>query len=234
MKYYLFIYILTIFVVNSYSQEAINQLDSAGKRHGVWKKYFDKTKQLRYQGQFDHGKEIDTFNFYRLNKGVSVLSATKVFNDNNDKAQVKFLSSTGKLISEGEMDGKNYIGKWTYYHNKNNAIMSTEFYNDNGKLEGEKLVFYPDGTTAEQANYKDGKLNGKSIWYSKEGKILKEFMYENDELNGISKYYNVDGNIEAEGTYRKDLKHGYWKYYENGKLVKTTDHTKRSKNPIKQ
>ena len=67
MKYYLFIYILTIFTVNSYSQESINQLDSAGKRHGVWKKYFDKTKQLRYQGQFDHGKEIDTFKFYRLN-----------------------------------------------------------------------------------------------------------------------------------------------------------------------
>lgn len=234
MKHHFFIFILTVFTVNSYAQESVNQFDSSGSRHGIWKKYFDKTKQLRYEGQFDHGKEVDTFKFYTLNKGTSVLSATKVFNIYNNKAQVQFLSSKGKLISEGEMNGKLYVGKWVYYHNKFQSVMSTEFYNDNGKLEGEKFVFYPDGTIAEQSNYTDGKLNGKSIWYTKKGKILKDFTYENDELHGISKYYDADGNLEAEGVYRRDLKHGVWKYYENGKLVKTTDHTKRSKNPKKQ
>ncbi|MEM5564634.1 toxin-antitoxin system YwqK family antitoxin [Psychroserpens sp. AS72] len=234
MKHYFFIFILTVLGVNSFAQELVNQFDSAGERHGVWKKYFDKTKQLRYEGQFEHGKEIDTFKFYTLNKGTSVLSATKVFNKENNKAEVKFLSSKGKLISEGKMNGKLYSGKWIYYHNKFKAILSTEFYNDKGKLEGEKLVFYPDGTTAETANYVDGKLNGKSIWYAKNGNVLKEFMYENDELHGICKYYDADGNLQAEGTYRKDLKHGIWNYYKNGKLVETKDHTKRSKNPKKQ
>ncbi|MFT4611185.1 MAG: antitoxin component YwqK of YwqJK toxin-antitoxin module [Glaciecola sp.] len=234
MKCRFFIFFLTIFTLNICAQESINQIDSANKRHGVWEKYFNKTKQLRYEGQFDHGKEIDTFKFYTLNKGTSVLSATKVFNAINTKAEVKFLSSRGKLISEGEMNGKLYSGKWIYYHNKSTSMMSTEFYNDNGNLEGEKLVFYPDGTTAEKAYYVDGKLNGSSIWYSEKGKTLKEFMYVNDELHGVSKYYGADGNLEAEGTYRKDLKHGIWKYYENGKLVKTKDHTKRSKNPNKQ
>ena len=234
MKHSIFIIILTISTLNSYAQDAVNQFDGQGDRHGVWKKYFDKTKQLRYEGQFEHGKEIGTFKFYTLNKGTSVLSATKVFNTNNNMAEVKFLSSKGKPISEGQMKGKLYVGKWIYYHNKSKSIMTTEFYNDNGALEGEKLVFYPDGTTAEKANYKEGKLNGTSIWYSKNGKILKEFMYENDELHGVCKYYDASGNLEAEGAYRKDLKHGIWKYYKNGKLVKTKDHTKRSKNPNKQ
>ncbi|MFT5848230.1 toxin-antitoxin system YwqK family antitoxin [Psychroserpens sp.] len=234
MKGYFFIYILTILTVNVYAQESINQFDNANKRHGVWKKHFDKTKQLRYEGQFKHGKEIDTFKFYTLNKGASVLSATKIFNSLNNKAEVKFLSSRGKLISEGQMNGKLYSGKWIYYHNKSKSIMSTEFYNDNGNLEGEKLVFYPDGTSAEKANYKDGKLNGLSIWYAKNSKVLKKFMYANDELHGVSKYYDASGNLEAEGVYRKDLKHGIWKYYKNGKLVNTKDHTKRSQNPNKQ
>nr|WP_321222974.1 toxin-antitoxin system YwqK family antitoxin [uncultured Psychroserpens sp.] len=234
MKHYIFILILTVSSINSYAQESINQFDKDGKRHGVWKKYFDKTKQLRYEGQFDHGKEIGTFKFYTLNRGTSVLSATKVFNLNNENADVKFLSSKGKLISEGQMKGKLYSGKWVYYHNKSDAVMATEFYNENGKLEGEKLVFYPDGTTAEKANYKNGLLNGISTWYAKNGKILKEFTYLNDELNGECKYYDTNGNLEAEGTYRKDLKHGIWKYYKNGKLVETKDHTKKSKNPIKQ
>nr|WP_321233499.1 toxin-antitoxin system YwqK family antitoxin [uncultured Psychroserpens sp.] len=234
MKPYFFIFILTVVSLTSYAQNTVNQFDANGKRHGVWRKHFDKTKQLRYEGQFNHGKEVGTFKFYTLSKGKSVLSATKEFNDLNSKAIVTFLSSKGKLISKGQMDGKLYIGKWIYYHNKNDAIMSTEYYNDSGELDGEKLVFYPNGKTAEKSNYSNGKLDGISTWYAENGTVLKVFQYENDELNGVSKYYDADGNIKAEGTYRAGLKHGIWKYYEAGKLVKSKDHTKRSKNPKKQ
>jgi antitoxin component YwqK of YwqJK toxin-antitoxin module len=234
MKHVFFIYILTILNSVIYAQDTVNQLDISNKRDGVWEKYFDKTKQLRYEGQFKHGKEVDTFKFYTLNNGKSVLSATKVFNNLDNSAQVKFLSSKGKRISEGQMNGMLYTGKWVYFHNNSAALLATEFYNLDGVLEGEKLVFYPDGTIAEKANYKDGKLNGSSTWYAENGKVLKEFIFENDELNGVCKYYDVSGNLEAEGVYRKDLKHGIWTYYENGKLVKTKDHTKQSKNPNKQ
>ncbi|OUS02065.1 preprotein translocase YidC [Flavobacteriales bacterium 33_180_T64] len=226
--------ILFLTLTTSFYAQTFNQFDAEGKRHGTWRKYFDKTKELRYQGQFTHGKEIGEFKFYVLNRGKSVLSATKVFNELNTKAEVKFLSSKGKLISEGQMNGKLHIGKWVYYHNKSNAVMSTEYYNDKGKLDGEKLVFYPNGKAAEKANYINGKLEGASIWYTENGKILKVFQYKNDELNGLSKYYDANGNIKAEGVYRSGLKHGIWKYYTGGKLVKKTDHTKRSKNPKKQ
>ena len=234
MKRHFFIFILTVSCLSSYAQNSVNQFDSNGKRHGVWKKYFDKTKQLRYEGQFDHGKEIGLFKFYTLNRGKSVLSATKAFNATDNTAVVKFMSSKGKLISEGQMDGKRYIGKWTFYHNKTDGIMSTEFYNDKGELDGEKLVYYPNGKVAEQSNYSHGKLEGTSTWYTEKGNVLKIFEYKNDELNGLSKYYDNDGNIKAEGVYKNGLKHGVWKYYEGGKLVKSMDHTKRSKNPKKQ
>lgn len=84
------------------------------------------------------------------------------------------------------------------------------------------------------ANYRDGNLEGSSTWYAENGKVLKEFLYKNDALNGPATYYDADGNIASEGVYRNDLKHGIWNYYENGKLVKSKDHTKRSKNPKKQ
>lgn len=228
---FIFIFILTIASSCSFAQDTYNQFDANGKRHGKWHKYYHETKELRYEGQFNHGKEIDTFNFYTLNKGKSVLSAVKIFSANSDQATVKFLSSKGKLISQGQMKGKLYIGKWTYYHNKSDAILSLENYNDDGFLAGEKLVFYPNGTPAEKSYYVNGKLNGSSIWYAENGNVLKHFTYENDELHGNSKYYDADGNIKSEGTYRQGLKHGIWNYYENGKLVKSKDHTKRSKNP---
>lgn len=234
MKPYFFIYILTVLSLSVEAQNTVNQYDSNGERHGVWRKYYNNTKELRYEGQFDHGKEIGEFKFYTLNKGKSVLSAVKQFNSDNSKAAVKFLSSTGKLISEGQMNGRLYIGKWTYYHNKTNGILSIEYYNDNGKLDGEVVVYYPDGTVAERSNYIDGKLEGVSKWFAENGKILKEIIYKNDALNGPAKYYDADGNIKSEGIYRNDLKHGIWNYYEEGKLVKSKDHTKRSKNPKKQ
>ncbi|MGB3607724.1 MAG: toxin-antitoxin system YwqK family antitoxin [Psychroserpens sp.] len=234
MRLYIFTIILTVVSFGLSGQNTVNQLDENGQRHGVWTKNFDNTKELRYEGQFKHGKEIGTFKFYTLNNKKSVLSATKVFNEINNIAHVRFLSSKGKLISEGQMNGKLYLGKWTYYHNKSDAVMSTEFYNENGKLEGEKLVFYPNGKRAERSNYKDGQLNGASTWYAENGKVLKEFQYHNDELNGLSKYYDTEGKLQAEGVYKHGLKHGFWNYYENGKLVKTKDHTKRSKNPKKQ
>ncbi|WP_431135750.1 toxin-antitoxin system YwqK family antitoxin [Psychroserpens mesophilus] len=229
-----FMFILTMVSFISYAQEVVNQFDNDGKRHGVWKKYYDKTDQLRYEGKFNHGKEIDTFRFYTLNNKKSVLSAVKVFNPKNNKASVKFLSSKGKLISEGSMNGRAYIGKWTFYHNKSNAVLSTETYNDDGKLEGEKIVYYDNGQIAEKSNYKNGQLEGVSKWYSERGVLLKDLLYKNDELHGMAKFYDADGLLLAEGEYQYDRKHNIWNYYEDGKLKESIDHTRRSKNPKKQ
>ena len=40
-----------------HAQEKINQLDANGDRTGIWKKYFNNNR-IRYEGQFDAGKEI--------------------------------------------------------------------------------------------------------------------------------------------------------------------------------
>ncbi len=196
-----------------------NQLDDQGKRHGFWKKNYENTDQPRYEGEFKHGKEIGVFKFYKLVDKKSVLSATKEFNENDQIAVVKFFSSTGKLISEGKMDDKLFIGKWTYYHNKTNAVMSTENYNDKGQLHGEKVVYYENGQVAEKSNFINGKQEGLSTWYSEKAVVLKEFLYENDELHGMSKYYDSNGQLIAEGVYKRGQKHGVWKYYTDGKLT---------------
>ncbi|MEM6515888.1 MAG: toxin-antitoxin system YwqK family antitoxin [Bacteroidota bacterium] len=225
-----FIFTLTLSI---YAQTTVNGYDSNDKRHGIWKKDYAGTNQPRYEGQFEHGKEVGLFKFYTLNRGKSVLSATKLFNKENQMAEVKFFSSTGKLISEGKMNGKNYIGDWIFYHNKSDAVLSQEFYNKQGNLQGEKTVYYDNGQIAEVSNYLDGKLNGKNLIYAKDGTLLKSFTYKNDELHGETKYYDADGNIKGEGVYQHNRRHGIWKYYENDKLVETKDHTRRSKNPAK-
>ena len=75
-----FSFIFTIILTIAHAQKSVNQFDKSGKRHGIWTKNYHKTDQKRYEGQFVHGKEVDTFKYYTLSKGKSVLSATKVFN----------------------------------------------------------------------------------------------------------------------------------------------------------
>jgi len=216
------------------SAQDINQLDEKGERHGLWKKNFEKTDQPKYEGKFDHGQEIGTFKFYKLVEGKSKLSATREFLPDSDNINVKFFSSKGKLISEGMMKDKIYIGKWVYYQNKSKGILMTENYNDKGILEGEKLVYYENGKVAEKAIYVNGNIDGTSLWYSEKGIVLKEFTYKDGELHGIAKYYDSDGKMLAEGSYRNDKKYGTWNYYENGELKEEKDYTIYSKNPKKQ
>ncbi|WP_299782253.1 toxin-antitoxin system YwqK family antitoxin [uncultured Formosa sp.] len=212
----------------------INQLDANGKRDGVWKKNFDNTKVLRYEGQFSHGKEIGTFKFYKNIGNKPVLTAIKDFNPNSDIAAVQFLSSSKKVISKGQMKGKLYVGEWKYFHKNSDKIMTTETYNANGKLEGERLVFYKNGKVAERALYKNGLLEGKSTWYSEKEIAIKEFMYVNDKLQGMSKYYDLEGNLVAEGAFKNDKKDGIWNFYKDGELDETKDFTNYSNNPYKQ
>lgn len=220
-----FSFIFTIILTLGYTQESVNQFDKNGKRHGIWTKNYHKTDQVRYKGQFKHGKEIDTFNYYTLSNGKSVLSAIKVFNEKDSIADIVFYTSTKKVISKGKMNGKRYVGKWIYYHKNSTDEMIVENYNDDGQLDGERKVLYKNGNVAELANYKNGKFHGESKWFSEDGKLLRHCMYENDELNGKTINYDADENITSEGEYTDDKKSGIWKYYDNGKLKKEVDHT---------
>jgi len=215
----------TIILTTGYAQKTVNQLDNNGKRHGLWTKNYHNTNQKRYEGIFEHGKEVDSFKFYTLSSGKSVLSAVKVFNEKDSIADVTFFASTKKVISHGKMNGKSYIGTWVFYHKNSDAKMIVENYNDNGKLEGERFVYFKDGSVAESANYKDGKLHGESKWFSETNTMLRYTNYKEGYLEGKTINYDANGKITSEGHFIKDQKKGVWKYYKAGKLTKEIDHT---------
>lgn len=218
---------LTIILTPCHAQESVNQFDQDGQRHGLWQKNYNNTDQLRYQGQFYHGKEVDTFKYYKLKNGKSVLSAIKIFNKENHFASVAFFASNQKVISRGQMKGKLYIGKWIYYHKNSDQIMTTENYNSNGQLEGERIVYFKNGKVAEYTLFKNGKRNGLSKWFSETEALLQESNYSNDKLNGKTVYYDNGGLIKAKGKYADNLKVGVWNYYKDGVLVRSVNHSQK-------
>ena len=208
------------------SQNEVNQFDSQGERHGVWKKTFEGSTQTRYEGEFNHGKEIGVFKYYCDDCGKSPV-VTKTFNDKGTTAQVVYLTKKGKMISEGIMKGKNRIGEWVYYHKKSNNIMTKEFY-VNGKLDGLKITYYLNQKITEELAYKQGIKEGINNYYSPEGVLLKKLFYKNDQLEGQAFYYDANGKVVIEGKYKNGKKDGLWKYYKAGKLLKEETYPKKS------
>ena len=226
-KQFLFstIALVTLGLASAFAQKSVNQLDEEGKRHGLWTKNYHNTDQKRYEGVFVHGKEVDTFKYYTLSNGKSVLSALKVFNKKDNISDVTFLASNKKVISEGKMNGKNFVGKWVYYHKNSDKKMIEENYGNDGKLEGLRKVFYENGVIADQTNYKNGKLNGEAKWFSENEKLIKIANYENGEFHGDYVSYDKEGQVATKGTYVKDRKRGIWHYYESGEEIKRINHT---------
>ncbi len=219
-----------LLVISSFCfSQSINQLDAKGFRHGVWEKKFNNTNQIRYKGTFNHGKEVGLFEFYKLVRKKNVLSATKYFDTLTGIANVKFISHHGKVISEGKMRGKTYVGNWRYYHKNSLKLMTTEQYNENGLLNGKRLVYYKTGVLAEETNYVNGVIQGESKWYSIDDVLIKSFMYHDGELHGVSKYYSPKGELEIEGRYKNGKKTGIWTYYEDGKFLKKVDYRYKRK-----
>lgn len=207
-----------LFIASSmFSQEKINQFDTNNKRHGVWKKYHDNSRQLRYEGQFNHGKEIGVFKYYCSDCKDQPM-VIRTFNESNNKAHVQFFTKKGKLVSEGEMIGKNKIGEWVYYQKKSKNIMTREFYID-GKLDGFRKTYYINKKVTQETHYKNGLKNGEENYYSLEGVLLKKLQNVNDQLHGKAFYYDADGGLIIDGNYKNGKKHGLWKHYNKGKLV---------------
>ncbi|MGV6828584.1 MAG: toxin-antitoxin system YwqK family antitoxin [Flavobacteriales bacterium] len=213
---YTFLLISISFI--SWSQDTLNQFDENGKRHGKWKKYFENSKQIRYQGTFNHGKEIGTFYFYCSDCGDQPM-VIKEFSKKNDTTFVQFFAKKGKLASQGYMINKKRVGEWLYFQKVGNQIMTKEFYVD-GKLEGLKTTYYKNNVVAEEVTYHNDVKEGIAKVYSFTGVLLKKLPYHKDQLNGKVVYYDANGLIEIEGIYKNGLKDGIWSYYKNGKFIK--------------
>lgn len=213
------------------SAQDINKNDASGKRHGQWKGAYETSKKPRYEGTFDHGKELGTFKFY-ADDAKSSLMATRTF-EADGSCYTIFYDPDENKVSEGREVDHLQEGEWKYYHHKSKSLMSTEKYSK-GKLTGMRKVFFKDGTIAEETIYVNGLKDGIYKKYNEKGKVLEEAIFSNGNYNGKATYRDVGGNIVSQGVYTDGLKTGIWKYYKNGVVVKQVNMSTQRMLPVKK
>ena len=201
-----------------YSQTDFNKLDAEGEKHGVWKGFYEESKRPRYEGTFEHGKEIGIFYFYDDTKAKSVI-ATREFNANDNSAYTIFYDQKKNKVSEGKVLNKLFEGEWKYYHLNSKNIMTTEHYSK-GKLEGIRTVFYNSGKIAEEISYKNNLKNGFYKKYTENGIVLEESTFKNNLYSGLAVFRDSNGNMVSTGQFVKGKKAGIWQFFEKGKVVK--------------
>lgn len=212
MKYIIALLFLTTI---GFAQD-INKLDANGKKQGLWKGVYEESKRPRYEGTFDHGKEVGMFKFFDDTKAGTVI-ATREFNPKDNSCYTIFYNQSKHKVSEGKVVNKQFEGEWKYYHEDLPSVMTSEPYT-NGKLNGVRKVFYKSGEIAEETSYKDGIKNGPYKSYAENGIVLEESIYKNGQYDGKATYKSVDGQLAGQGLYKNGKKVGMWKILEKGKL----------------
>lgn len=207
---------LNVFCIRA--QNNFNKLDEKGKKNGPWKGIYEDTKNPKYEGAFEHGKEVGFFTFFDNTKTKKVI-ATREFNPKDNSAYTIFYDQNKNKVSEGKVVNKLFEGRWNYYHKASKAIMTIENY-ANGKLEGLRSVFYPNGKIAEEINFKDNLKEGICKRYTENGIVIEESAYKNNEYNGTTTFKDSDGNLISKGNFVDGKKAGVWHFYEKGKLSK--------------
>lgn len=210
-----------IFILLSFSgfsqENLINQFDAQGRRHGLWQKKYPHSDQLRYQGQFEHGKEIGIFKFYKKESGTQP-AASRTYFPGKDSVLMRYYNADGFIISEGHLIDKKREGLWKYYFEKpGQQLMMTETYK-NDVLDGPKTVYFENGKVTEKKTYNAGKLEGQKSVYDETGQLRQQYHYTNGILQGHSVVYDYKGRKASEGQYKNGLRDGKWKFYKAGKL----------------
>jgi antitoxin component YwqK of YwqJK toxin-antitoxin module len=202
-----------------FAQADFNRLDEKGNKNGPWKGIYEDTKNPKYEGTFDHGKEIGVFTFFDNTKTKRVI-ATREFNAEDNSAYTIMYDQLKNKVSEGKVINKLYEGQWKYYHKSSKAVMAIENYSK-GKLEGIRTVFYPNGKIAEEMYYKNDLKNGSYKRYTESGIIIEESNYKNNQFDGLATFRDSDdGTVVSKGKFTDGKKTGIWQFFEKGNWLK--------------
>jgi len=203
------------FTSKEFNGQEFNQFNSNNERTGVWKKYYS-NKRIRYIGEFKNGKEVGVFKFYDITSSKHPV-VIKTFFENSDSLFVQFFTLSGKIETEGVINGRKRVGNWKYFY-PDGILMSEENY-ENGQLDGPQIIYYQDGQVTEFSSYKKGLLDGISSKYASNGVLIQEITYKKGKLNGLAKYFELNGKLKETGSYKNGLRVGKWEYYMDGEIA---------------
>lgn len=111
----------------------------------------------------------------------------------------------------------------TDIYSSQGSLFATNTRNAKFKLDGKQIVYYANGVTFREDNYKNGEKNGISREFYPSGQIKTYTEFKNNARNGLSVRYFDDKahTVAQERQFRNDTMVGaYYSYLNDGSLIR--------------
>jgi antitoxin component YwqK of YwqJK toxin-antitoxin module len=209
------IFFLLVVSLLSSSVFSINEVDSKGRKQGVWKKPYG-NGYFMYEGEFKDGQPVGTFKRYYEN---GVLKSIQQYGENETSAIVIYENDGLTKAAQGAYIGKEKEGEWIYY--VDGKVSLIEHY-AKGVLVDTVKSFAKTGELIEKTPYKNGKMDGLQSRYLEDGKLYSESPFKMGVEDGVYKLYEGHDFPVIEGLYVGGKKHGNWLLKDDAGNVKDT------------
>ena len=124
-----------------------------------------------------------------------------------------------------EFDKANGLKKEYEVRGKDSILVAASI-RENGVLNGDRILYYPNGNVQRKENWKNGHLYGTASEYTTSGQLCHSVQYAYDWKIGQEKWYDATGKVVAAQSWNKDIRTGtFWKKYD-GKEVTTITYVK--------
>lgn len=194
---------------SSQTEQTVNQIDKAGKKQGLWIKYYPNGNIL-YEAHFRDDTPVGEFKRYYEDKTMKSLL---VFNENGTEASATLFYRNGFTASRGRYVNQMKEGLWQFFSVLTEGMLISEENYNNNTRNGLSRKFYPDSTVAEITNYKNDLIHGEYLKYYPGGALHLKSYYTEGKLNGNFDAFFEDGKPEVTGEYKNNLKEGEWIIY---------------------
>lgn len=208
---------LTLFFLVFYffGNSQVNQMDSLGRKHGIWTKNWKGTGQIQYEGKFLNGNAVGQFRYYYPSGEVRSI----IEHINSRAAFVTFYFKNREVMSEGFYLDKLRDSLWLNYDREGLTLSAERF--KNGKLHGKRVVFYlrnqlesGELKILSETTYKDSLKEGPCRTFFSSKKLKEEGQYRMNLKEGVWKSFSTDGGLVSISRYKAGRLHGWVEFYD--------------------
>lgn len=102
----------------------------------------------------------------------------------------------------------------------------------NGLLDGQRTIYFPNGSIRRTENYRAGRLNGTASDYNPQGKLVHSSTHSYHWKYGVEKWYNSEGKLVKSLQWRRDIPTGIEKQTFNGVTIGTVSYVNGSRHGL--
>ena len=218
--------VITLFLINSLFSQ--NLIDNNGLKQGKWKKFYENSQNIQFEGEFLNDKPIGIFTYYNPDGKISARMAH--FTDSTSRIEI--YHEDGSLMTDGIYLNKMKDSTWLNYTRNGNLsslesykndllngisitfYISDEFESDRvfrksnylmGKLDGDYFEFFPSAKMKIKGQYQKGIPIGQWSEYYNTGKIYKTYKYKEGKIHGWLYMYRDDGKIASKSLFKSGV-----------------------------